>query len=71
VLGSISTAPLLLREPARTVAAEGLTDAAIGKAVEQVRDELGELTNLFGRPGYKKQLANVLVRRALTALREQ
>jgi 4-hydroxybenzoyl-CoA reductase subunit beta len=71
VAGSLSTAPVLLKGPAATVAARGLGDAAIEAAVEQVRDELGELTNLYGRPGYKKHLANVLVRRALTSLREQ
>jgi 4-hydroxybenzoyl-CoA reductase subunit beta len=70
VLGSLSTAPVILDEPARTIAAGGLTDESIALAVEQVRDELGELTNLYGRPGYKKHLANVLVRRALVKLRE-
>lgn len=70
VLGSLTTAPIVLREPGRTIAATGLTDESIERAVEQVREELGELTNLFGRPGYKKHLANVLVRRALIELRE-
>ena len=70
VLGSLSTAPVILEQPARTIAESGLTDESIDRAVEQVRDELGELTNLFGKAGYKKHLANVLVRRALTELRE-
>ena len=70
VLGSLSTAPVILDQPARIVIDAGLTDDAIEQAVLAVRDELGELTNLFGRAAYKKHLANVLVRRALLALRE-
>jgi len=71
VLGSLTTAPVFLHEPARTAEAGGLSDESIERAVEQVRVELGELTNLYGRPGYKKHLANVLVRRALEDLREK
>jgi CO/xanthine dehydrogenase FAD-binding subunit len=32
---------------------------------------MGELSNLYARATYKKQLAKVLVRRVLVALREQ
>ena len=70
VLGSLSTNPIILSKPAQIVSDQGLTDDAIAEAVEHVRDELGELTNLFGRTIYKRQLANVLVKRALVALRE-
>jgi 4-hydroxybenzoyl-CoA reductase subunit beta len=70
VLGSISTHPMTLVEPARIVSENGLTDDAIAKAVRSVRKELGELTNLFSRTVYKKQMASVLVKRALVALRE-
>ncbi len=65
------TAPVVLREPARIIRESGLTDAAIAEATGCVRDELGEVTNLFGRSIYKKQIANVLVKRALENLREQ
>src|SRR5690606_6891500 len=71
VVGSVTTAPLLLVGPSATIAARGLSEDAIDAAVDQVRTELGELTNLYGKPAYKKHLANVLVRRALLELREK
>ena len=70
VLGSISTNPIILDQPARIVSQKGLGDEAIAEALKHVRDELGNLTNLFSRTSYKKQMAVVLVRRALIALRE-
>lgn len=70
VLGSISTHPVILEEPAQIVSQQGLTDEAIEQAVDAVRGELGELTNLFSRTVYKKRMANVMVKRALIALRE-
>lgn len=69
VLGSISMAPIVLDAPARIAMEQGLSDAAIEQAVEQVRGELGELTSLYARAAYKAHLAKVLVRRALKALR--
>jgi 4-hydroxybenzoyl-CoA reductase subunit beta len=70
VLGSLSTHPVILDKPARIISEQGLTDDAIAEAVEEVREELGELTNLFSRTVYKKRMANVIVKRALLALRE-
>ena len=70
VLGSVTTHPIILDKPARIVSEQGLNDDAIALAVEHVRDELGELTNLFSRTVYKKRMANVMVKRALVALRE-
>ncbi len=70
VLGSVSTAPVVLKEPAAIIESSGLTDEAIERACDAVRDELGEVTNLYSRAGYKKQVARVLVRRALRRLRE-
>jgi 4-hydroxybenzoyl-CoA reductase subunit beta len=70
VVGSISMAPIVLDRPARIAEEQGLTDAAIEQAMEQVRPELGELTSLYARAAYKAHLAKVLVRRALVALRE-
>ncbi len=70
VLGSISTNPIILDKPARIVSQKGLGDEAIAEALNHVRNELGNLTNLFSRASYKKQMAVVLVRRALIALRE-
>ena len=70
VLGSISSAPITLAEPARVIETDGLSDTAIERAIEQMRDELGEVTNLYGRATYKKQIAKTLVRRALVKIRE-
>lgn len=70
VLGSLSTHPVVLTGAARIIRDEGLTDAAVERASEAARDDLGEVTNLYSRAVYKKQIARVLVRRALTALRE-
>jgi CO/xanthine dehydrogenase FAD-binding subunit len=71
VLGSLSTAPIVLSEAAEIIQATGLTDAAIEKAADAVREDLGEVTNLYSRAVYKKQLARVLVKRALEQLREE
>jgi 4-hydroxybenzoyl-CoA reductase subunit beta len=70
VLGSISMNPIILDKPARIVSEKGLGDEAIAEAVESIRDELGQLTNLFSRTSYKRQMASVMFRRALIALRE-
>ena len=70
ILGSISSSPISMDAPARVIEAEGLSDASIERAVEQMRDELGEVTNLYGRATYKKQIAKTLVRRALAQIRE-
>jgi 4-hydroxybenzoyl-CoA reductase subunit beta len=70
VVGSISTNPIILEQAARIVSEQGLGDEAIAAAVASIRDELGPLTNLFSRASYKRQMANVLVRRVLVALRE-
>jgi 4-hydroxybenzoyl-CoA reductase subunit beta len=70
VLGSISTNPIILDKPARIVSEKGLGDEAIAEALDNFRDELGHLTNLFSRASYKKQMAGVMIRRALIALRE-
>jgi 4-hydroxybenzoyl-CoA reductase subunit beta len=71
VIGSVSSAPIILDRPARILEQEGLGDAAIEKAIESIRDEMGEVTNLYARATYKKQIAKVLFRRALIALRDQ
>lgn len=70
VIGSVSSSPIILDGPAKIIEAEGLGDAAIEKAVESIREELGEVTNLYGKATYKKQIAKTLVKRALVTLRE-
>lgn len=69
VVASISSSPINLSKPARYLEEHGLTDAAIEAAAESIREEFGEVTNLYGRATYKKQIAKTLVRRALVAIR--
>jgi len=71
VVGSLVTAPIILQKPVEIILEHGLTDAAIVEATKHVREELGEVTNLFGRSIYKRQIAGVLVKRALESLRGQ
>lgn len=70
VLGSLTTQPLRLREPARLVMEQGLGDEAIAAAQAALRTELGALTNLYSPAAYKRELARVLLGRALRQLRE-
>jgi CO/xanthine dehydrogenase FAD-binding subunit len=60
----------VLTKAADIVRSAGLTDEAIEQAADAVREDLGEVTNLYSRAVYKKQIARVLVKRALLALRE-
>ncbi|NND55385.1 MAG: hypothetical protein HKN56_10510 [Gammaproteobacteria bacterium] len=69
VIASISSSPIILHKPAEIIAEQGLGDDAIEAAIEHMRGELGEVTNLYGRATYKKQIAKTLVRRALRQIR--
>jgi 4-hydroxybenzoyl-CoA reductase subunit beta len=71
VLGSIASLPVVLEKAAQVIMESGLTESAIKKAGEVARTELGILTNLYTPAGYKRQLAEVLVKRALNELREK
>jgi len=71
IIGSMSAAPLLLDGPCRVLEQEGLDDRGIEMAIACIRDEMGEITNLYARATYKKQIARTLVKRAILALREQ
>ena len=71
VVGSISSAPVLLDKSSQVITESGLTEKSIEKAAETARSELGTLTNLFTSAGYKRHLAEVLVRRALSELKEK
>ncbi len=70
VLGSLTTMPRLLHEPAQVAVREGLGRQAIEQAVAATRAALGPLTNLYTPAAYKATLARTLVREALRALRE-
>jgi CO/xanthine dehydrogenase FAD-binding subunit len=69
VLGALASQPKSLARASQVILESGLTDKAIEKASEVARTELGVLTNLFTSAGYKRQLAEVLVKRALNELK--
>ena len=71
VLGSVTMRPVVLHEAAAVIAVNGLTDDALEKAVAQVRDELGPLTNLYTPAAYKSRISRSLVTEALQRLRRQ
>lgn len=68
VIGSIASAPIILKKAAQVVMDAGFTEASIEMAALTARSELGTLTNLFSSAGYKRHLVEVLVKRALTEL---
>ncbi len=71
VAGSVGTWPIVLHKSAQIILAEGLTEAGIEAAADAAREDLGEVSNLFTPPGYKKRLVRGLVRRVLNELRRQ
>jgi CO/xanthine dehydrogenase FAD-binding subunit len=70
VLGSLTTAPLVLDDIAAGLVAGGLGDAAIETACAGLRAALGPLTNLYSPAAYKRELARSLLRKAIVTLRE-
>ncbi len=68
VLGTLSSSPIILKKAAQVVKDSGLNEASIEMAALTARSELGPLTNLFTSAGYKRHLAEVLVKRGLVAL---
>jgi 4-hydroxybenzoyl-CoA reductase subunit beta len=70
-LGSIAAAPVSLGAAARLIEDGGLTPATIAAAVETVRGDLAEITNLYSTAGYKRRILRVLVSRALEDVRRQ
>jgi CO/xanthine dehydrogenase FAD-binding subunit len=70
VVGSLTTAPRLLSGAAERLAALGLGDDGIEAACETLRGALGPLTNLYSPAAYKRDLARILLKKAVTELRE-
>jgi CO/xanthine dehydrogenase FAD-binding subunit len=68
VLGSLGSKPIVLKKAPQVIKEEGFTEGSIEKAALTARSELGPLTNLFTSAGYKRHLAEVLVKRALGEL---
>ena len=71
IIGSMASAPIVLKKASEIIAESGLTEHAIEKAAETVRTEMGTVTNLFTPAGYKRQMAEVLVKRALLDLKSR
>jgi len=67
VLNAFGSAPLVLQKTAALLQYEKLTDELIDEAAHIAPTELGTLTNLFTLAGYKRALAQALVRKALAA----
>jgi 4-hydroxybenzoyl-CoA reductase subunit beta len=71
VIGSMTSSPVSLEKAAQVILESGLTDESIEKAAETARSELGTVTNLFTSAGYKRDLAGILVKRALNELKKK
>lgn len=71
VLGALASRPLIMKQAAEQITAGGLTGESIDAAADAVRADLGEVSNLFSPPGYKRRLAKSLVRRALVQLADR
>jgi CO/xanthine dehydrogenase FAD-binding subunit len=71
VVGSITSAPLFLEKTAQVIMQSGLTEKSIEKAAETARSELGTVTNLFTRAGYKRDLIQALVKKSLNDILKQ
>jgi CO/xanthine dehydrogenase FAD-binding subunit len=71
VLGAMHSAPLFLEKTGQIINESGLTEKTIEAASAAARSELGTLTNLFNSAGYKRDLAQALVKRALASIMNQ
>jgi 4-hydroxybenzoyl-CoA reductase subunit beta len=71
VVGSLGSFPRLLEEASQNIVQEGLTEQSIEKAAKTALSEFGTTTNLFTSAGYKRNLGEALVRRALDDIRRQ
>ena len=71
VLGAMHSAPLFLEKTGQLINESGLSEKSIEAAAMTARSELGTLTNLFNSAGYKRDLAQALVKRALASIMNQ
>ncbi len=68
VVGSVGSCPMQLSRAAAIVESQGFTDDAIDAAAKAARVDLGEVSNLFTPPAYKRRLVRGLVKKALRQL---
>ena len=71
VLGAMHSTPTSLKKAEQIINESGLTEKSIETAAIAARSELGTLTNLFKSAGYKRDLAQALVKRVLTSIMKQ
>jgi 4-hydroxybenzoyl-CoA reductase subunit beta len=69
VVGSLVSSPRVLAGVSEIISARGLNDESIAAAAQAARDDLGEVSNLFSPPGYKRRLVRSLVEQVLNHLR--
>jgi len=68
-IGSLTTRPLLLEGIACQLVAGGINEVTIAAAADQLREELGVLTNLYTPAAYKGRIARSLLQTGLQQLR--
>jgi len=68
VVGSLVSSPRVLTRVSEIVSDRGLHAESIAAAAQAARDDLGEVSNLFSPPGYKRRLVRALVEQVLTEL---
>lgn len=68
VVGSVVSSPRVMRSVSDIVSAEGLSEESIRLAADAARADLGEVSNLFSPPGYKRRLVRSLVEQVLRRL---
>jgi len=71
VLGAMHSKPIKIEKTKQIIDESGLTRKSIESLATAARSELGTVTNLFNSAGYKRDLASVLVKRALISIMNQ
>lgn len=70
VMNSLGSAPLILEKASQVIRDSGFDEAALARAAAAARGEMGIVTNLFTSAGYKRRITEVLVKQALSNLKQ-
>lgn len=71
VLGSVSPMPLRASVTESLLVGQALTETIIEAAARQAREEATPISDVRGSDGYRDRMVEVLVRRALTSIRDE
>jgi 4-hydroxybenzoyl-CoA reductase subunit beta len=71
IVGSLTSTPLRLKKAENIIRESGLTETGIASASTVEKSEYGTLTNLFTSAGHKRNLINIMVKKALYNLKAQ